>query len=58
MARGERVAIPSLGTFNVRMRSSRKGRNPRTGELLQIPEKRVVTFRASSDLAKKLAESR
>ncbi len=47
---GERVRIPGLGVFSVRERKERKGRNPRTGEVITIPKRRVVHFRAEKSL--------
>lgn len=48
--RGERVAIPEFGVFTVKTRNARQGRNPRTGEPLQIPESRNVSFKAAKAL--------
>lgn len=45
MARGETVALAGFGSFNVRERQARTGRNPRTGEALQIPAHKTVGFR-------------
>lgn len=47
---GDSVKIAGFGTFNVRDKSSRRGRNPQTGEELQITPRRVLTFRASNQL--------
>jgi integration host factor subunit alpha len=47
---GESVKISGFGTFNVRQKSSRRGRNPKTGEDLEITPRRVITFRASNQL--------
>jgi len=47
---GESVKIPGFGTFNVRQKSSRRGRNPQTGEELEITPRRVLTFKASNQL--------
>ena len=48
-SRGEFV-LPGLGTLCVRVRKARQGRNPRTGEVIQIPRRKVVRFRAYSAL--------
>ncbi len=48
--KGERVAIPGFGTFSVRQRAARKGRNPRTGAVIEIPGKKVVVFRPAKNL--------
>ncbi|MEW6569863.1 MAG: integration host factor subunit alpha [Nitrospirota bacterium] len=47
---GESVKISGFGTFNVRQKSSRRGRNPKTGEDLEITPRKVITFRASNQL--------
>lgn len=41
---GRQVTIPGFGKFRPRTRAARKGRNPRTGAEIQIPEKTVVAF--------------
>jgi len=47
---GESVKISGFGTFNIRQKISRRGRNPKTGEELEITPRRVITFRASNQL--------
>ncbi len=47
LARGESVKIPSFGTFSVRDKAQRRGRNPKTGEEMPILRRRVLVFRAS-----------
>lgn len=47
---GESIKISGFGTFNVRKKSSRRGRNPKTGEEIEITPRRVVTFRPSNQL--------
>lgn len=47
LANGESVKISSFGTFNVRTKSARMGRNPKTGEEVPISPRRVLTFRPS-----------
>ncbi|MEJ2182498.1 MAG: integration host factor subunit alpha [Nitrospirota bacterium] len=47
---GESVKIPGFGTFNVRDKAPRRGRNPQTGEELEITPRRVLTFKASNQL--------
>lgn len=48
--RGERCAIPGLGSFNVSSRKAREGRNPRTNEKITIPASKNVRFKAGKDL--------
>lgn len=61
LERGESVKISSFGTFTVRKKKMRMGRNPKTGEEVPITPRRVVTFRAShvmkDDINKGLAKS-
>ena len=52
--RGERCAIPGLGSFNVTERKAREGRNPRTKETITIPASRNVRFKAGKDLRDQL----
>jgi len=47
---GESVKIPEFGTFNVRKKMSRRGRNPKTGEDFEITPRKVITFKASNQL--------
>jgi len=46
LSKGERVRLAGFGTFEVKKRAARKGRNPRTGEEIFIPEAKVPCFRA------------
>lgn len=48
--RGERCAIPGLGSFSVTDRKAREGRNPRTKETITIPASKNVRFKAGKDL--------
>ena len=52
--RGERCAIPGLGSFSVSQRKAREGRNPRTKERITIPASRGVRFKAGKDLRDQL----
>lgn len=47
---GGEVSIAGLGIFSTKMRPARQGRNPRTGESIQIPAMRVPKFRAAKAL--------
>jgi integration host factor subunit alpha len=47
LVKGEQVKISSFGTFSVRSKSARIGRNPKTGEEVPINPRRVLTFRPS-----------
>jgi DNA-binding protein HU-beta len=46
----EDVTISGFGTFRVKITKPRTGRNPKTGETIQIPSKKKIAFRASKDL--------
>jgi DNA-binding protein HU-beta len=48
LVRGESLLFPGLGTFDVKTRAARKGRNPRTGETIEIAEAIVPYFKAAS----------
>ena len=50
LEKGERVAVPGLGIFSVRERAARKGRNPRTGGVIDIPARKVVVFKPAKNL--------
>jgi DNA-binding protein HU-beta len=50
LKKGERVKIAGLGILQVRKRAARMGRNPMTGEPIQIKASRKVAFRAAKDL--------
>jgi DNA-binding protein HU-beta len=50
LKQGERVKIAGLGVLLVRKRAARMGRNPNTGEPIQIKASKKVAFRASKDL--------
>ncbi|MBF0284444.1 MAG: integration host factor subunit alpha [Magnetococcales bacterium] len=51
---GEAVKISGFGNFMVRSKGSRPGRNPKTGEEVEIPPRRVLTFKASQILRDKV----
>lgn len=50
LSKGEKVQIIGFGTFEVRDRAARKGRNPQTGEEIDIPATRVPAFKAGKAL--------
>ena len=47
---GEKVAIPAMGTFEVREHAARKGRNPATGETVEIAARKAPAFKAAKAL--------
>jgi DNA-binding protein HU-beta len=50
LKRGDRIRINGLGTLEVRKREARTGRNPATGETLQIAASKKVAFRPAKEL--------
>jgi DNA-binding protein HU-beta len=50
LASGERVQLVGFGNFEIRERRARKGRNPQTGEVIQIEASRIPAFRAGKVL--------
>jgi DNA-binding protein HU-beta len=49
---GEKVTLVGFGTFTTSQREARKGRNPKTGEVIEIPAKRVAKFKPGTELTK------
>src|SRR3977135_3036964 len=49
---GDKVSLSGLGTFKVKPRKARKGRNPKTGETIQIPGRRKVSLKPIFSLKK------
>jgi len=54
LAKGDRVELRGFCSFNVHTRQPRLGRNPRTGEEVQVPEKAVLNFRAGTELKERV----
>jgi DNA-binding protein HU-beta len=50
LAAGDKVSLIGFGTFSVKERAARQGRNPRTGEAINIPKKNVPSFKAGKAL--------
>lgn len=50
LASGEKVQLIGFGTFDVRARAARKGKNPRTGEVVKIKACKVPAFKAGAGL--------
>ncbi len=50
LTEGQEVSIAGLGIFSAKMRPARQGRNPRTGESIEVPAMRVPKFRAAKAL--------
>jgi integration host factor subunit alpha len=56
LERGESVKLSGFGKFDVKQKRSRRGRNPQTGEEIQISARKVLSFKASQILRKKLVD--
>ncbi len=51
LQRGNRVSLVGFGSWSVKRRAARDGRNPQTGETIRIQAKNVIKFKAGSDLS-------
>jgi integration host factor subunit beta len=54
LATGDRVELRGFGTFSLRQRGARTGRNPRTGEAVAVPEKALPFFKTGKELRDRL----
>lgn len=54
LADGGRVELRGFGAFSTREREARKGRNPRTGETVSVPDKRVPYFKPGKEMRARL----
>ena len=54
---GENIKIAGFGNFEVKEKAARSGRNPQTGEIIEITPRRVLTFKASQVLKKSINEA-
>lgn len=54
LARGDRVELRGFGAFSVKRRDARQGRNPRTGEAVDVTEKAVPFFKTGKQLRERL----
>ena len=57
LSKGENIEIRGFGTFKVKQRKARMARNPRTGEAVPVPERRVPVFKVSKMLKDRVALS-
>ena len=58
LVRGEMVKLSSFGSFSVRQKGQRTGRNPKTGEEVPILPRKVLVFRPSQVLKNRINETR
>ena len=54
LVKGDAVQLIGFGTFSVKERAAREGKNPRTGEVIKIPASKVPTFKAGKALKDKV----
>jgi len=54
LAKGERIEIRGFGSFQVKQRNSRDGRNPRSGEKVSVNAKKVPFFKVGKELRKRV----
>jgi integration host factor subunit beta len=54
LAEGGRVELRGFGAFSTRERNARQGRNPRTGDAVQVPAKRVPYFKPGKEMRERL----
>jgi nucleoid DNA-binding protein len=57
LLKGEKVSLVGFGTFDLKYRQERKGRNPRTNEKIDIPPKALVTFKPGKSFREQIATS-
>lgn len=57
LVQGKDVKISNFGNFNIRLKAARPGRNPRTGEIIPIQKRRVVTFHPSLKLKEQVQKT-
>ncbi|MBK7704993.1 MAG: integration host factor subunit alpha [Acidobacteria bacterium] len=55
---GEKIELRGFGSFRVRQRNERNGRNPKTGEAVSIPAKRVAYFKPGKELKELINKSK
>ena len=55
LAAGDKVAVIGFGNFEVKVRAARTGKNPQTGETVEIPATRVAAFKAGKALKQAVA---
>ena len=54
LIRGEKIELRNFGVFKIKQRKSRTGRNPRTGEVVPVPPRKVVVFKAGLEMKMKV----
>jgi len=54
LQRGEKIELRNFGVFKVKQRKSRTGRNPRTGQTVPVPPRKVVVFKPGLEMKKEV----
>ena len=54
LSRGEKIELRNFGVFKIKQRKSRTGRNPRTGQVVPVPSRKVVVFKPGLEMKKKV----
>ena len=54
LVRGENIELRNFGVFKIKQRKGRTGRNPRTGEVVPVPPRKVVVFKPGLEMKKKI----
>ena len=54
LANGNRVEVRGFGSFNIKQRDARMGRNPKTGEVVDVQSKRVMYFKPGKELRERV----
>ena len=56
LKRGESVEIRSFGRFSVKVHKDKIGRNPKTGEKIKVPQKKIIRFKMAKEIFSKINE--
>jgi integration host factor subunit beta len=54
LAEGNRVELRGFGAFSLKKREARVGRNPKSGELVNVPKKVIISYKAGKDLKSRM----
>ncbi|MCM8795415.1 MAG: integration host factor subunit beta [Candidatus Omnitrophica bacterium] len=54
LVRGEKIELRNFGVFKIKQRKARTGRNPRTGQVVPVPPRKVVVFKPGLEMKKKV----
>ena len=54
LIRGEKIELRNFGVFKLKQRKSRTGRNPRTGQVVPVPPRKVVVFKPGLEMKQKI----